>query len=214
MDERKRRLLEIAGLLLLTGLLVEAAGYVMGWGASRLEEGRATETKPGLLNLLKSENFLLKKRIRAFPPQGLYIVVDTAENLLYLKDGPRILLKATISAGSGSILKDPSGERRWIFETPRGEFTVQSKIVKPTWYKPDWAFIEEGKPIPKNVAARIEAGVLGAYGLGFGDGYFIHGTLYTRLLGKNITHGCIRVGDEDLRTLYQSVALGTRVFIL
>ncbi|MCX5914317.1 MAG: L,D-transpeptidase, partial [Deltaproteobacteria bacterium] len=61
---------------------------------------------------------------------------------------------------------------------------------------------------------RVEPGMLGDYALGFGDGYFIHGTLYTRLLGKNITHGCIRVGDRDLKTLYQSAPLGTKVFIL
>ncbi len=182
--------------------------------ASRIQEESATETNPALVSLLRSENSLLRKKIRAFPPQGRYIVVDTADNLLYLKDGSRTLLKTTISAGSGSILIDPSGERKWIFETPRGEFMIRSKIVKPTWFKPDWAFIEEGKPIPKNTMERVEAGMLGDYALGFGDGYFIHGTLYTRLLGKNITHGCIRVGDQDLKTLYQSVALGTKVFIL
>jgi L,D-transpeptidase YbiS len=214
MDDGKRKLLKISGLLLSLGLLVEAAGYFMGWRASRIREVGSMETKPALVRLLRSENSFLRKRIRAFPLQSVYIVVDTADNLLYLKDGPRTLLKATISAGSGSLLIDPSGKRKWIFETPRGEFTIQSKIVKPTWYKPDWAFIEEGKPIPKNVKDRVEAGVLGDYGLGFGDGYFIHGTLYTRLLGKNITHGCIRVGDEDLKTLFQSVPLGTKVFIL
>jgi len=214
MDDGKRKLLKISGLLLSLGLLVEAAGYFMGWRASRIREVGSMETKPALVRLLRSENSFLRKRIRAFPLQSVYIVVDTADNLLYLKDGPRTLLKATISAGSGSLLIDPSGNRKWIFETPRGEFTIQSKIVKPTWYKPDWAFIEEGKPIPKNVKDRVEAGVLGDYGLGFGDGYFIHGTLYTRLLGKNITHGCIRVGDEDLKTLFQSVPLGTKVFIL
>ena len=214
MDDGKRKLLKISGLLLSLGLLVEAAGYFMGWRASRIREAGSMETKPALVRLLRSENSFLRKRIRAFPLQSVYIVVDTADNLLYLKEGPRTLLKATISAGSGSLLIDPSGKRKWIFETPRGEFTIQSKIVKPTWYKPDWAFIEEGKPIPKNVKDRVEAGVLGDYGLGFGDGYFIHGTLYTRLLGKNITHGCIRVGDEDLKTLFQSVPLGTKVFIL
>ena len=214
MDERKRRLLKISAIVISIGLLIEGAGYFMGWRASRIQEARSTETKPAFVSLLRSENSSLRKRIRAFPPQGLYIVVDTADNLLYLKDGSRTLLRATISAGSGSLLIDPSGERKWIFETPRGEFTIQSKIVRPTWYKPDWAFIEEGKPIPKNVKERVEVGMLGDYGLGFGDGYFIHGTLYTRLLGKNITHGCIRVGDEDLKTLFQSVALGTKVFIL
>jgi L,D-transpeptidase YbiS len=214
MDDGKRRLLKISGLVLVIGLLVEGAGYSMGWRASRLQEASSTEAKPGLVNLLRSENALLRKKIQGFPPQGLYIFVDTAANVLYLKNGPQTLLKATISAGSGSLLIDPSGERKWIFDTPRGEFTIQSRIVKPTWYKPDWAFIEEGKPIPKKAKDRVEVGMLGDYGLGFGDGYFIHGTLYTRLLGKNITHGCIRVGDEDLKTLFQSVALGTKVFIL
>jgi lipoprotein-anchoring transpeptidase ErfK/SrfK len=210
----KRKLLKISALLLSIGLLVEVAGYSMAQRDLWVQEARSTEISPALVSLLRSENSSLRKKIRTFLPQGRYIVVDTAENLLYLKDGPRILLKATISAGSGRILIEPSRERKWIFETPRGEFTIRSKIVKPRWLKPDWAFIEEGKPIPKNMRDRVEAGMLGDYALGFGDGYFIHGTLYTRLLGKNITHGCIRVGDEDLKTLFQSVRLGTKVFIL
>jgi lipoprotein-anchoring transpeptidase ErfK/SrfK len=214
MDRGKRKILEISAILLSMGLLIEAAGYSMAQRALWEQEARSTEINPALLNLLRSENSSLREKIRTFLPQGRYIVVDTAENLLYLKDGPRIILKATISAGSGSILIEPSGERKWIFETPRGEFTIRSKIVKPAWVKPDWAFIEEGKPIPKNLRDRVEAGMLGDYALGFGDGYFIHGTLYTRLLGKNITHGCIRVGDQDLKTLFQSVPLGTKVFIL
>jgi lipoprotein-anchoring transpeptidase ErfK/SrfK len=214
MDGGKRKLLKISALLLSMGLLIEAAGYSMAQRALWEQEARSTEINPALLSLLRSENSSLREKIRTFLPQGRYIVVDTAENLLYLKDGPRIILKATISAGSGSILIEPSGERKWIFETPRGEFTIRSKIVKPAWVKPDWAFIEEGKPIPKNLRDRVEEGMLGDYALGFGDGYFIHGTLYTRLLGKNITHGCIRVGDQDLKTLFQSVPLGTKVFIL
>jgi lipoprotein-anchoring transpeptidase ErfK/SrfK len=214
MDGGKRKLLKISVLLLSMGLLIEAAGYSMAQRALWGQEARSTEINPALLSLLRSENSSLREKIRTFLPQGRYIVVDTAENLLYLKDGPRIILQATISAGSGSILIEPSGERKWIFETPRGEFTIRSKIVKPAWVKPDWAFIEEGKPIPKNLRDRVEEGMLGDYALGFGDGYFIHGTLYTRLLGKNITHGCIRVGDQDLKTLFQSVSLGTKVFIL
>ena len=213
MDDQKKRLLKISGLVLTIVLLIEGMGYFLGWRASRIAETARTELKPDLLNPLKSENSLLKKRIESLRPWGLYIVVDTANNLLYLKEGNKTLLKTTISAGSGSILKDPSGQRKWIFETPRGELTVKSKFVKPTWIKPDWAFIEEGKAIPKNITEREEEGVLGDYALGIGNGYFIHGTHYTRLLGKNITHGCIRVGDQDLKTLYQAVPLGTKVLI-
>ncbi len=55
--------------------------------------------------------------------------------------------------------------------------------------------------------------MLGRYALGFGNGYFIHGTLYTRLLGTNVTHGCIRLGDADLEHIFKTVPLGATVFI-
>ena len=67
--------------------------------------------------------------------------------------------------------------------------------------------------MPKNYNDRIEEGVLGDYALGIGNGYFIHGTLYTRLLGKPVTHGCIRVGDNDLKIIYKSAQIGTKVYI-
>jgi L,D-transpeptidase YbiS len=194
-------------------LSILAAGYLIGWRASRAQDMQSTEPKPNSLKVLKSENAVLKKKLQVLGPRGLYIIIDTADNVLYLKEGIKTPLKATVSAGSGSLLIEPSGTRRWIFDTPRGEFMIESKFVKPAWVKPDWAFIEEGKPIPKNPKDRVELGMLGDYALGFGDGYFIHGTLYTRLLGKNITHGCVRVGDQDLKILYQTATLGTKVLI-
>jgi L,D-transpeptidase YbiS len=209
----KKRYLKIAGLVFLIWLSILAAGYVIGWRASQAQDLQSTKPKPGFLKALKSENAVLKKRLQIVGPRGLYIIIDTGDNILYLKEGIKTSLKATVSAGSGSFLIEPSGTRRWIFDTPRGEFTVESKFVKPAWVKPDWAFIEEGKPIPKNPKDRVELGMLGDYALGFGDGYFIHGTLYTRLLGKNITHGCVRVGDQDLKILYQAATLGTKVLI-
>ena len=81
------------------------------------------------------------------------------------------------------------------------------------WVKPDWAYIEEGKRPPKNKQERFESGVLGDYALGFGDGYFIHGTLYSRLLGRNVSHGCVRVGDKDLQAVYAAAAIGTKIYI-
>ena len=81
------------------------------------------------------------------------------------------------------------------------------------WKKPDWAFVEEGKPIPRNPAERFEYGTLGEYALYLGQGYMIHGTLYERLLGRSVTHGCIRLGREDLRVVWKSTAIGTPVYI-
>ncbi len=55
--------------------------------------------------------------------------------------------------------------------------------------------------------------MLGEYAVGIGRGYFIHGTLYSRLLGRNVSHGCVRLGDEDLRALVRATEIGTRVII-
>jgi L,D-transpeptidase YbiS len=212
-EEPKKKLIKILGLLLYLWVFLVGIGHFWGWSISRIPGIKATESKADHWNVSRSENLLFKEKIQTLLPKGLYISVDTASNILYLKEGDRTLLAAIISAGSGSILKNPADERKWVFETPRGEFTILSKFTKPTWIKPDWAFIEEGKSIPEKFIDRVEEGMLGDYALGFGNGYFIHGTLYTRLLGQNITHGCIRVGDQDLRTLYKMVPLGTKVFI-
>ena len=120
---------------------------------------------------------------------------------------------AICSSGSGMVLRDEGTNRRWVFDTPRGCFTVQSKLRNPAWRKPDWAFVEDGLPVPRNPADRLEYGSLGEYALYLGDGYLIHGTLYERLLGRSVTHGCIRLGRDDLRTVYKLVPIGTPVFI-
>jgi lipoprotein-anchoring transpeptidase ErfK/SrfK len=155
----------------------------------------------------------LRGRLAAYEPYGFYILVDTAANRLYLKKGAAVVREVVVSCGSGDVLDEPGGTRRWTFDTPRGGFAVQSKLLNPTWIKPDWAFIEEGEKPPVDYNSRIDNDSLGDYALGFGDGYFIHGTLYTRLLGRNVTHGCVRVGDKDLKAVFETVGLGTRIFI-
>ena len=165
------------------------------------------------LKKLRWKNSTLKNSLASLSPRGLNIVVDTARNVLYLKKGNRTIKEALVSCGSGNVLEDPSGKKKWIFDTPRGEYSVKSKLINPDWIKPDWAFIEEGETIPQNSSDRVENGVLGKYAIGFGNGYFIHGTLYTRLLGRNVSHGCIRVGDKDLEDIYKKTPVGTRITI-
>ncbi len=156
----------------------------------------------------------LSKQLSQLMPSQPYILVDTARNRLYVKHQDEVVLDAIASTGSGTILDKPGeGNNQWIFDTPRGEFLVKSKLTNPTWIKPDWAFIEEGVAVPQNAADRAEQGVLGDYALGFGKGYFIHGTLYTRLLGKNVTHGCIRLNDNDLKGVYKLARVGTPIMI-
>jgi L,D-transpeptidase YbiS len=163
---------------------------------------------------LRSQKKSLEGALRQKSPRGTFIIIDQTHNRLYLKKDDTILLEAKCSAGSGMVLKEEGGKnRKWVFDTPRGQFKVLNRIEDPAWKKPDWAFIEEGEPIPKNPGDRIEYGTLGEYALYFGDGYMIHGTLYERLLGRNVSHGCIRVGREDLRKVWASAPIGTPIYI-
>jgi L,D-transpeptidase YbiS len=162
---------------------------------------------------LRAQNQAVGKKIEKFRPKGMFLVVDTGKNRLTVRDGDRVVREVVVSCGSGGVLEDPKGGRSWVFDTPRGEHQVKSKAKHPTWIKPDWAFIEEGEAIPKKYDDRVEEGVLGDYALGIGNGYFLHGTLYTRLLGRNVTHGCVRIGDADLEYLYKNVPLGTKVYL-
>lgn len=60
---------------------------------------------------------------------------------------------------------------------------------------------------------RRIAGELGRYALDLGDGYLIHGTSDPKSIGRAVTHGCIRLGDEDIAWLYRNVPMGTPVHI-
>lgn len=210
-----KRLFFISGSLILVLLALEITGHWIGYrqGLQRKESRVQVPMSEEELQTMKLKIRYLRKKITSLSPRGVYLVIDTSENKLSLKKNNRVLREAVVSCGSGNILQEPRGKRQWVFDTPRGVFSVASKLINPSWLKPDWAFIEETEVIPKDKKDRIEVGVLGDYALGFGNGYFIHGTLYTRLLGRNVTHGCIRVGDKDLEAVYKAAVIGTKIYI-
>jgi L,D-transpeptidase ErfK/SrfK len=197
---RRRRLLRVF-LFALLGLGVAAAAAA-GFVASRGGFYAPLETLPA--------QAASKLEIK---PEGVYVVVDTHANRLRVYKDGQLLREAICSTGSGTVLTDPRNGKTWVFDTPYGERKVQRKTRDPIWYKPDWAFIEEGKLPPRNPADRVDDISLGKYGLYMGDGYIIHGTIFQSLLGQRLTHGCIRLGDADLEYVFNTVPLGARVFL-
>jgi hypothetical protein len=197
-----------------------AAGFLLPhtarWIHSRPTAEGAAVVVPSLPddeNLADLELRKIEARLDALRSSRPYIVVDTHAGLLYLRSEDSIMLKARCSTGSGGELVDRATGRRWAFNTPSGMFRVESKLVDPWWRKPDWAFIEDGLGVPADPSQRFDPEMLGQYALGFGDGYYIHGTVYERLLGISVTHGCIRVGSDDLERLYEKVGIGTRIYV-
>lgn len=66
---------------------------------------------------------------------------------------------------------------------------------------------------PIGTKNRIFDGELGRFRLILGDGYLIHGTPDESTLGTTVTHGCVRVRDEDLQWLFDNVPVGTPVVV-
>jgi len=155
----------------------------------------------------------IEKKLAVFIPKGPYLIINTSANQFKLMDGDKILREGMVSTGSYTILQ-AGPNKQWIFKTPRGMFKILNKVVDPVWKKPDWAFVEEGLPIPSaNHPSRYEYGVLGSYSMILGDGYMIHGTLYKRFLGMPVTHGCVRMGDDDLEAVFKALQIGSKVYI-
>lgn len=155
----------------------------------------------------------LEARLAGVGAHEIYVVVDSYNNRLKVYRGKELLRDAICSTGSGVRLRDPRDGREWLFDTPQGELRILRKQKNPIWVKPDWAFIEEGYLPPKNGRDRVDDFSLGDYGLYMRDGYIIHGTIFKTLLGKRVTHGCIRLGDDDLKFVYDTIPVGARVFL-
>ncbi|MEO7181496.1 MAG: L,D-transpeptidase [Gemmatimonadaceae bacterium] len=66
---------------------------------------------------------------------------------------------------------------------------------------------------PFGTSQRKYMGVLGTRRLTMGDGYALHGTDKPESIGRSVSHGCVRLRNEDIEVLYQMVSVGTPVFI-
>lgn len=204
--------------VLLAGLALLAAPGLRELKFALLPPGSPRETrnpakfKQEFTRLNGSLAELRRKNIR-LTPFSPYLIVDTADNKFFLFSKRKMIREGMCSTGSYTMLKTVDN-RQWIFKTPRGMFRIQGKIPSPVWRMPDWAFIEEGRPVPPpDSPERYESGVLGDYALALGGGYLIHGTLYQRYLGMPVTHGCVRLGDEDLESIYRNLEIGSKVYI-
>lgn len=163
---------------------------------------------------LEKEINKLYVKLDKFTPNEAYMVINTNDNHFYLYKKKELIRDGLCSTGKNERLVSSDSTKEYVFHTPLGVRKVLSKQKNPVWAKPNWAFVEEGLPIPPpGHASRFESGTLGAYKLTLGDGYMIHGTIYKRFMGLNVTHGCVRLGDEDLEVVYNTMTIGSKVYI-
>jgi lipoprotein-anchoring transpeptidase ErfK/SrfK len=193
---------------------LQEAGKVRKLKPANIVEIKNDPAYKKLILQMRRDAQKLSRKFIAYTPGQSYLVINTTDNRFFLYRNNKLIREGFCSTGSYTRLTNSEGSRQWIFKTPKGRFWIQQKITSPLWIRPDWSFVEEGLPIPpENDESRYEYGVLGDYAMSLGDGYLIHGTLYKRLLGMPVTHGCVRLNDDDLEAIYNTLNTGSKVYI-
>ena len=144
---------------------------------------------------------------------GLQLVLDRQHRqLLVLHDG---VLTRRFPAAVGTV--------GW--ETPAGRFRVMQKVKKPVWTHP-----VNGKKL----GPEDESNPLGSRWIGFyrdckgregwdGEQYLdidgctvagFHGTPYRWTVGRAVSHGCVRLYEENVQEIFELVRVGTPVTVL
>ena len=147
------------------------------------------------LEMLKSVNNLKSDRIRVgqklmIPAAHLRITIDKSQNRLRLFNGEALVRTYPVATGDRGV-------------TEAGSYKVVTRLIQPTWYWQGYAVTPDDPDYP-----------LGTRWLGLSrQGYGIHGTNEPESIGKQASHGCIRMYNVDVEELFDVVPIGTPVKI-
>lgn len=113
------------------------------------------------------------------------IVVSIPDRALAVVENGRVVLKFRVSVGAP---ESPS---------PAGEYRVINRVANPVYYHP-------GDVIPAGPDNPVGPRWIGLNIKGYG----IHGTNEPRLIGRDVSHGCIRLRNRDVKELFVRVRVG------
>ena len=125
--------------------------------------------------------------------ESVRLVVQRSQRRVVVYKGKKVVAKYPIAVGKPG------------WETPVGGFTVINKEENPIFKSFKTGVIIE--PGPDNPLGVRWIGIWtdGKTQLGF------HGTDQPELIGKAVSHGCMRMHNKDVIALYKYVAIGTVV---
>ena len=99
-------------------------------------------------------------------------------------------------------------------DTPENWVTsIQRKRANPTWTptaKVHKEYAERGETLPAVWPAGPD-NPMGLYALYIGNLYAIHGTNANFGIGLRVSHGCVRLRNDDIEYLFKKIPVGTRV---
>ena len=115
------------------------------------------------------------------------------------------------------VITHPLGIGREGWSTPTGQAKITGKTHKPTWRPPASIRAEhaaQGDPLPEVVHPGPN-NPLGEHAMYLSlPGYLLHGTNKPYGVGMRVSHGCIRLYPEDIKSLFDQLPVGTPVRII
>jgi lipoprotein-anchoring transpeptidase ErfK/SrfK len=154
---------------------------------TRSEVNQTVSTSPSTpSNIIQPQETVNKK----------YLLLNLSDRRVYVyKDGK---LQASYPVAIG----------RSGWETPTGTFAVINMEQNPIWQNPfTQEIIPAGSQNPLGVAW---IGFLSNGGAEIG----FHGTTNEKLIGQAVSHGCVRMRNQDILKLYQQVTIGMPVKVV
>lgn len=128
-------------------------------------------------------------------PHNTNLIIKLSDRRVYLYRNNILLASYPIAIGKAG------------WETPVGNYKVIEMQRDPAWQHP-WT----GKIIPPGAENP-----LGARWIGFwtdGKNFIgFHGTPQEKLIGQAVSHGCVRMRNKDILSLYAQVDVGTPVTV-
>jgi hypothetical protein len=124
--------------------------------------------------------------------RGLAVAMLQPGTAIPTADGGVITL-----SGSDVVKRDRNGFEQPLEAADGREIVADGKMIVP----------------PTGTRQRRYEGVLGTHRLNLGDGYALHGTNRPETVGQAVSHGCVRLRNEDIAQLYAMVPVGTPVYI-
>ncbi|MDY7005701.1 MAG: L,D-transpeptidase [Cyanobacteriota bacterium] len=147
---------------------------------------------------IKSKSPITKKILKELYIQqneNIYLVIKLSDRRVYIYEDEQLKTSYPIAIG------------REGWETPAGKYKVMQKIPNPSWKHPFTGEIIP--PGPENP--------LGERWIGFwtdGTNYIgFHGTPNEETVGQAVSHGCVRMLNQDVLALFEKVAIGTTVIV-
>jgi hypothetical protein len=175
------------------------------------------QAAPATASISDSAGSLAAYPLRLLPP---YLQVRSGVRLVLDRRRRRLLV-----INSGALLRQfPVAVGMPGWETPVGNFAVIEKRVDPTWQHPT-----TGKRTPAGpdnpLGSRWIGFTVDCQGRKASDGDQVldikgcvqagfHGTPHRWTVGRAVSHGCVRLYDEDVQALFEMVNVGMPVTVL